>query len=201
MYTEPKSGNGNDSMKNRFEIRQRGIVAGCVALLLGAGTAIAAPGRSRPDVPDTIKAPADAKVVFHAWASGVQIYVCQQGTDGKAQWTLKAPEADLRNRKGAIVGHHSAGPTWKHKDGSEVTGKAAARVDSPQPDSIPWLLVTAVSHSGDGVLAQVTTIQRVETKGGIAPPESTCDASKLDTQTRVPYSAQYYFYTGGAQSK
>jgi hypothetical protein len=34
--------------------------------------------------------------------------------------------------------------TMKHNDGSEVTGKASAKVDSPNPDSIPWLLVAAL---------------------------------------------------------
>jgi hypothetical protein len=146
------------------------------------------------DVPDQIKSPAGERLVFQAHASGAQIYVCQQGADGQSQWTLKAPDAQLHDQKGAVVGHHYAGPTWKHNDGSEVTGKASAKADSPDPDSIPWLLITATGHSGSGVFAQVTSIQRIHTKGGHAPAAASCDSSKLGTEAKIPYTADYYFY-------
>ena len=157
-----------------------------------------AQGNSRPDVPDKIKAPAGEQVVLKAYASGSQIYVCQQGGDGKFAWTLKAPEAELRDDQGKIIGHHYAGPAWKHNDGSEVTGKAVARVDSPDPDAIPWLLVNAVGHSGSGVLAGVTTIQRINTKGGHPPAAAECSVGKQNAEVKSPYTADYYFY---AQAK
>ena len=91
---------------------------------------------SRPDVPDPIKVPPSDELVFAAHASGVQIYTCHPGADGPA-WALKAPEAQLRDQQGKVVGRHYAGPTSKHNDGSQVTGKAAARVDSPDKESIP----------------------------------------------------------------
>ena len=167
-------------------------------LLLGLAAAIGmqagAYAASAPEVPEQLKAPAGEGLVFRAHASGAQIYVCQQGADGKSQWTLKAPEAQLHDPKGAVVGHHYAGPTWKHNDGSEVTGKASAKVDSLDPDSIPWLLVTATGHSGAGMLAQVTSIQRIHTKGGKAPAAASCDSSKLGSEATIPYTADYYFY-------
>jgi hypothetical protein len=79
------------------------------------------------------------------------------------------------------------------KDGSEVTGKAVAHVDSLDPDSIPWLLVNVVSHSGTGALSNVTTIQRVRTHGGKAPAEG-CDAAHVNAETKTSYTADYYFY-------
>jgi hypothetical protein len=147
----------------------------------------------RPDVPDSIQAPAGEEVVLYTHATGSQIYTCQAAADGKFSWTLKAPEADLHDRKDKVIGQHSAGPTWKLKDGSEVTGKAAAKVDSLDPDSIPWLLVKVVSHAGKGTLDAVTTIQRVHTHGG-QPPAEGCDASHHDAEAKVSYSADYYFY-------
>jgi uncharacterized protein DUF3455 len=150
-------------------------------------------GSSRPDVPDKIKAPAGEELVLQAHASGFQIYLCQQGTDNKFEWILKAPEAELHDQQGAVIGRHFAGPTWKHKDGSVVTGKAAAKVDSPAPDSIPWLLVTATGHSGNGVLGNVMSIQRIHTKGG-QPPSTGCDASKEKAEVKSSYTADYYFY-------
>jgi hypothetical protein len=147
-----------------------------------------------PDVPDKIKAPAGEQVVLVAHASGSQIYVCQSAADGKMAWTLKAPEADLRNDQGAVIGRHYAGPTWKLNDGSEVTGKAAAKVDSPDADSIPLLLVTVTAHTGEGALTRVTDIQRVHTKGGMAPAADTCNAAKQGSESKSNYSADYYFY-------
>ena len=153
----------------------------------------AAQKESAPDVPDAIQAPAGEEVVLFAHASGSQIYTCQGAADGKFSWTLKAPEAELHDRNDKVIGQHSSGPTWKLKDGSEVTGKTAAKVDSLDPDSIPWLLVKVVSHAGKGSLTNVTTIQRVHTHGGQAPSEG-CDTSHRDSETKSSYTADYYFY-------
>jgi hypothetical protein len=170
-----------------------------VIALVGLATLAYAQAISVPDVPDKIKAPAGDKVVLLAHASGSQIYACRQGSSpvGKLQWALKAPEAVLRDPGGAVIGHHYAGPTWKHNDGSEVSGKAVAQVDSPDADSIPWLLVAATAHSGSGVFAHVETIQRIHTKGGGPPPASDCDASRLNAEKKISYTADYYFYVSG----
>jgi hypothetical protein len=148
---------------------------------------------SAPDVPDSIQAPAGEEVVLFAHATGSQIDTCQAGADGKLTWTLKAPEAELHDRQDKVIGRHYAGPTWKLKDGSEVTGKRLASIDSIDPESIPWLLLSAVSRAGKGVLTSVTTIQRVHTHGG-EPPAEGCDASHRDADTKSSYSADYYFY-------
>ena len=165
-----------------------------IAVLIGVATQANGQRVSRPDVPDKIKAPAGEEVVLQAQGTGSQIYVCQPGTDGKFAWALKAPEAELHDQQGAVIGRHYAGPTWKDNDGSEVTGKAVARVESPDSDSIPWLLVTATGHSGDGVLSRVTSIQRIHTKGGMPPPASDCVTSKQSVQVKSSYTADYYFY-------
>ena len=151
------------------------------------------------DVPEKIKAPANETVVLRTLASGSQIYTCQQGQgpDGKYAWALKAPEAELRDTQGALIGKHYAGPTWKHNDGSEVTGKAVARVDSPDSDSIPWLLVSASGHSGEGVFSRVTSIQRIHTHGGQPPPAADCTASKQGPESKSSYTAEYVFYAPG----
>jgi hypothetical protein len=148
---------------------------------------------ARPEVPAKIVAPANENVVLMAHASGSQIYVCQAGTDQKLSWTLKAPDAELTDAKGASIGRHFAGPTWKLSDGSEVTGKAAAREDSPEPGAVPWLLVNVTGHAGSGALSKVTTIQRIHTKGG-QPPATGCDESHRAAETKSSYTADYYFY-------
>jgi Protein of unknown function (DUF3455) len=165
-----------------------------VAALIGLVTPAGGQGAARPDVPDKIKSPAGEEIVLQVHATGSQIYTCQPGADGKPAWTLKAPEAELHDQQGGIVGRHYAGPTWKANDGSEVTGKAAARVDSPDADSIPWLLVSVTGHSGEGVLSRVTSIQRINTKGGLPPPAAECNPAKQSVEVKSAYTADYYFY-------
>ncbi len=104
---------------------------------------------SPPNVPAAIQARPGEEVVLLAHASGSQIYACRAGADGKFAWTLKAPDAELKDQNGKVIGSHFAGPTWKLNDGSEVTGKAVAHADSDDPNSIQWLLVDAVGHAGE----------------------------------------------------
>ena len=147
-----------------------------------------------PDVPDDLKVPTGEKPIIRAHAKGVQIYFCAAGTDGKYSWVLKAPKAELFEEQGKLIGEHFAGPTWRLKDGSEVTGKMVAKHDAPKAGAIPWLLVTVTGHKGSGALESVTTIQRVNTEGGVADATTVCDASKNGAESESSYSADYYFY-------
>lgn len=147
------------------------------------------------EIPREIQVPAGTRVVLRAHASGVQIYVCQAGTDGKPAWTMKGPEASLADEHGEVIGKHYVGPSWRHNDGSEVTAKVTSRVNAPSPDSIPWLLLKVTARTGTGVLEAVTAIQRVETLGGL-PPEKPCDASALGSEVCSEYEAIYIFYAG-----
>jgi hypothetical protein len=148
----------------------------------------------KDDIPPTLQPPSGEKLALQAHATGWQIYTCANDSQGTPKWTLKAPDADLLDQRGKVVGHHSAGPVWKYKDGSEVTAKAAAHVDAPDGKSIPWLLLTATGNAGKGKLAHVTSIQRVHTAGGQPPAATECDGSKTNTEARSSYTADYYFY-------
>lgn len=166
--------------------------AGTIAIFSGLFL-LAAQGKPPADVPENLKPPEGEVLILHAHATGFQIYTCQAATDGKLSWVLKAPDAKLLDAHGKTIGQHYAGPAWKHNDGSEVTGKVVARHDAPEADSIPWLLLDAAGHSGSGVLTDVESIQRLHTHGGQAPSAG-CEESKKGTETKVPYSADYYFY-------
>jgi len=165
-------------------------LAGAIGMLLAAQ----AQGPARPEVPESLKAPAGEELILLAHATGVQIYVCQAGADQKFGWVFKAPEAELTDSAGKKVVHHSAGPSWKHADGSEVKGKVIAKQDAPKPEAIPWLLLAAASHSGEGILSRITSIQRIHTEGGLPPSASTCEESANGKESRSAYSADYYFY-------
>ena len=146
-----------------------------------------------PTVPDSIKVSADEQLVFMARATGFQIYVCRADAAGQPAWVLKAPEAQLFDEQGKVIGKHFGGPTWQHNDGSQIVGKMAAKVDAPTPGPIPWLLVTVTDHSGNGAFSNITTIQRVNTVGGM-PPGSGCSDGSLETEFKSRYAADYYFY-------
>lgn len=166
-------------------------------LALAWGSLLLAPRaqmQARPDVPDNLKAPTGEEVILVGHATGSQIYVCQAGADQKFSWALKGPEADLVDAQSKKIIHHFAGPTWKHNDGSEVTGKVVAKQDAPKPDAIPWLLLTAATHTGSGIFSRVTTIQRIHTEGGLPPNANSCNAAASGTESKSAYSADYYFY-------
>ena len=93
------------------------------AVLIGVVTPASGQGITRPQVPAELKAAAGEEVVLEVHASGSQIYTCQQGTDTRFVWTLKAPDAELRDQQGTIIGRHYAGPTWKHRDGVKSQGR------------------------------------------------------------------------------
>jgi len=37
-------------------------------------------------------------------------------------------------------------------------------------------------------------VQRINTKGGMPPPDADCNTAKVSTEVKSPYSADYYFY-------
>jgi hypothetical protein len=161
------------------------IVAGCSSLPPSA------------PVPDNLK-PEAGEAMLATWAArGVQIYECRAKSDSPSatEWAFVAPEAELLDSRGVVVGKHYAGPQWESLDGSKVAGQAKARADSPLPGAIPWLLLSAKSVGPAGVLAGVTSVQRIRTTGGVAPPAGDCTAPSLGRRARVAYSADYVFFT------
>ena len=152
--------------------------------------------RQAPSVPDTLKVPDGNHVRFHGFAVGVQIYQVQQTANGIA-WVFLAPQATLYGDRGynGVVATHFAGPTWVSNSGSRVVGRTISSA-TPDPDAIAWLLLRAASSQGPGPLDSVTFIQRLFTAGGKAPA-SGADAAHLGDTTRVPYTAEYFFYGEG----
>jgi hypothetical protein len=162
------------------------------AVLFAVAGVLSSFSANAPQAPQELQPPANERPLLQVHAKGDQIYSCN--ADGaQFAWALKAPEAELYGKGGKSFGKHFAGPSWRANDGSQVTGKAAANVPSPDAKSIPWLLVTVASRSGEGILARVTSIQRLNTKGGKAPA-SGCDAAHVGRELRVRYSADYVFF-------
>lgn len=123
---------------------------------------------------------------------GSQIYICA-ATSAGYRWNFRAPDAKLTNMEGHAAGHHFDGPTWQATDGSSVVGELMVSSPAPEPTSIPWLLLRAKSHRGNGLFASISFISRTQTQGGVSP-ENGCDAKHSGTETRVPYRATYTFF-------
>lgn len=145
-------------------------------------------------VPDKLRAGPNETLALVVNAKGVQIYECRPRRDelGAFEWAFVAPEADLFDRQGAKVGRHYAGPHWEASDGSKILGTQRERADAPAAGAIPWLLLSAKSVGPQGAFSNVTSVQRVNTAGGIAPREG-CHPSSAGASARVAYTADYYF--------
>jgi hypothetical protein len=152
-----------------------------------------------PKLPASLNVPPGNKLAFSMPAKGVQIYKCQAAGGAAPAWTLTGPEAELLDNKGHSAGKHFAGPTWQGSDGSSVVGSKTA-AETVDRSAIPWLLLTATSHGGQGKFAQVTFIQRIETRGGLAPATG-CDAAHLEATARVDYTATYVFFNPAKPAK
>jgi hypothetical protein len=146
-------------------------------------------------IPPELTPAADQTIKASYTAAGVQIYICDATAAGGFAWNFVAPQANLLNDDGRMVGTHFIGPTWQANDGSSVSGKkhSGAIVDS---SAVPWLLLDVTGHGSiDGRFSDVTAIQRLSTQGGVAPPATDCaGTSQLGSIVQVPYTAQYVLY-------
>ncbi|HEY6146989.1 MAG TPA: DUF3455 domain-containing protein [Thermoanaerobaculia bacterium] len=163
-----------------------------VAILSGCASS---PAVRPPDAPEALRPPAEQVLALEVTATGAQIYECSANKDQpeRFEWVFKAPEAELFDRTGRKVGKHYAGPTWESTDGSTVVGDVKARDAGPDPNAIPWLLLSAKSTSGSGVFSRIQSIQRLHTVGGKAPT-GPCTRDNAQQVARSPYKAAYYFY-------
>lgn len=145
-------------------------------------------------IPDAIKVPDGNKSLLTVHAKGDQIYLCGLEA-GVYKWKWQAPDAKLYDsQEQTLVGRHGAGPSWEYRDGSSAKAKVIQKVDAPDKANVPWLLLEVTQHKGDGLLAQASYIQRINTQGGVSP-SSGCDTNHIGAEQRVPYSADYNFYS------
>lgn len=164
-----------------------------VSLFLLAIVATAArASAASAQVPPALGAPGESAVVtLHA--EGAQIYECKAGTDGKLAWAFREPIATLL-LDDKTVGRHYAGPNWEHVDGSAVTAKAVANAPGQSAGDIPWLKLEVTGHRGSGTLAGITTVQRINTRGGVHT--GACD--RAGAFYSAPYAADYVFLKKGS---
>jgi Protein of unknown function (DUF3455) len=129
------------------------------------------------------------KVVSTLRGVGKQIYDCTAGT-----YIFREPAAGLFTSRGIPAGIHGKGPFWTNFDGSHVDGKPTTPLPSSatlDPKSVAWLKLVATSTpKTTGAFGNLTFIQRIDTRGGVAPT-GTCAAGST---VAVDYVANYVFW-------
>jgi hypothetical protein len=160
-------------------------------------TAVAAGAPAQPSVPQAIQADSSERVAFVWGAVGTQNYNCKSDGKGGWEWGFVAPEADLFNAKKDKVGSHGAGPFWAAPDGSRIEGSVKARQAASSAQDIPWLLLNTKSTGGPGKMAAISSVQRINTVGGVAPKDGCASAADVGKAVKQPYSSDYVFLTRG----
>jgi hypothetical protein len=154
-----------------------------------------APMYSQAALPAAVQVPAGHRVVLESVGVGDIIYECRDKANapGQHEWVFAGPMAELRDRQGRTIGRYVGPPaTWAASDGSAITGTQLA-VAPAGDGNIPLQLVKANPATGQGVMTGISHIQRVATRGGVAPA-SMCDAGTKGKREVVKYQADYIFY-------
>jgi len=142
----------------------------------------------------SIRAPAGEEPAFVLHGEGSHAFECRPlpSDPNRFGWAFTTPEVTLYDA-GRPIARHVAENTWEAiGDRSSVNGVLRARQDGG-PANLPWLLLRAQPTAETGLFAGVTSVQRVNTSGGVAP-DGGCDASNAGKETRVNVAADYYFY-------
>ena len=96
-------------------------------------------------------------------------------------------------------------PTWQSSlDTSKVWAKLLTSIPAgsdpscPNTGAIPCLLLQSIGSqagpTGGKTMTRTTYVQRLNTKGGVAPAEGCSTATDVGNQALQPYTADYYFF-------
>jgi hypothetical protein len=161
-------------------------------LLLAALPAAAAIAPPAGVAPALRTSPAE-EPAFLLSADGVHIFHCKAvDAEGRYGWVFTAPDATLYEGSRSVATLKTPNLWESLSDRSSVSG----RVRNTQPagaDNLPWAAINAQPIGASGMFAGVTSIQRVNTAGGVAPVGG-CGPANDGAETRVGFRADYYFY-------
>lgn len=153
--------------------------------------------RMQSGVPADVRVPTGHRVTMETVGVGEITYQCREkaGAAGQYEWVFVGPKAVLNDRQGRAVGSYYGPPaTWESRDGSKVTATQVA-VAPGGAGNIPFQLVRANPAMGQGAMTGVSYIQRLATRGGVAPA-APCAMASAGQQQVVQYQADYLFWTG-----
>jgi Protein of unknown function (DUF3455) len=168
-------------------------IAGVGAIVAACGSAPMAPTMySQAALPAAVQVPSGHRVVLETVGAGDITYECREkaSATGQFEWVFAGPAATLNDRQGRSIGRYFGPPaTWAASDGSAITGTQLA-VAPAGDGNIPLQLVKANPATGQGAMSGISHIQRVATRGGVAPATA-CDAAGKGKREVVKYQADY----------
>ena len=186
------------------------LVIGAFALFLPQARAdVVTP----PPMPGDIQVEAGNHAFLVGHAIGTQNYVCLPSGGGFA-WSLFTPEATLfKDEDRQLITHFNSPnpdeanairPTWQDSRDTSTVWASPVKASTDEAfvarNAIPWVLlkVTGARTGPDGGDALTSTkfIQRLNTAGGVAPATGCASAADVGARAFVPYTADYFFYTG-----
>jgi hypothetical protein len=183
--------------------RIRKVSSGSIALACLIGAVFAAASAQAQSgamfdqnvLPETVRVPAGNKLVMETVGVGQITYECRAkaGAMDQFEWVFVGPDAVLNDRAGRAIGKYFGPPaTWESSDGSKLTATQLA-VAPAGAGNIPLQLVKANPATGSGTMSGVTYIQRVATRGGVAPA-APCTATTVSSKELVKYQADYMMW-------
>src|SRR6185503_5566889 len=160
-----------------------------------------------PIVPPGLEVEGQPFLLGHA--TGFQNYECQPvDALGRVDWTLFTPQATLFNDQNEQIITHFNSPnpdearvvraTWQDSvDTSMVWARAVASA-TVDPNANPWVKLVKVGSrvgpTGGNTLSDTTFVQRVNTRGGLAPSTGCDHLPDVGKKAFMPYTADYFFY-------
>jgi len=205
-------------MKNYSTTRQqitRGILRIGYMTTLGMALTFALPSAAHaqiitpPPVPTGLEVDAPNEAFLLGRGVGTQNYICQPAASlGRVAWTLFTPQATLFSDEREQLITHFASPnpdeggvvrvTWEDSQDTSTVWAQAIAMATVNSNAIPWVKLQVVGTqdgpNGGKTLSGTTFIQRLNTKGGLAP-KTGCDTPKdIGGKRFVPYTADYFFY-------
>jgi len=169
--------------------------AALLGLVACANPPAAMPVFDQSSLPAPVQVPVGHRVVLETVGVGEITYECRAKANapGAYEWAVVGPKGVVNGRNGATLGRYWGPPaTWQAQDGSAITGAQVA-VAPAAAGSIPLQLVKANPASGAGAMQGVSYIQRVATRGGVAPAMP-CANDSVGRREIVKYQADYIFW-------
>lgn len=169
-----------------------------IALLIVATGCAAPPSPPvNSDLPEGLRAYPGAILADVLSARGEAVYECNRsGND--LSWAYRGVESPLFDSAGKRIGTAAPGGYFMADDGSYAVTRVDAKASMGQQD-LPWARLVSRFNAGEqagaGRFARTQLIQRVNTKGGVAP-EGTCPAE--GAMLYAPYRATYLIYRAPA---
>lgn len=148
----------------------------------------------QPTLPADIRVPTGHQAVLEAKGSGELHYECQAIRRAPFQyaWLPSDRSIELKDSANSSIVLSRNARSWVHRDGSALAVREFVEVPNGV-HSLPLQLVQVEPSDLNGVLHNISYIQRIRTVGGV-PSLRNCGAAELGMRVSVPYEADYVFW-------